>query len=261
MVSDKKIDLVIESTILNQLKHENIIKAIDFYQIESLHPLQALVLEYSQRGDLLDYINKQRGLSELKCKNIFKQLVDAMAYIHSNHYVHLDIKPDNILLFDNDVIKLADFGFAEKYDPNQSCIRARGSGIYAAPELFKKIPTIGPELDIWSAGITLYCIFYFHMPIINSNSKNAMEALDQLEQQGLQFNSSKTVSIDFINLVKSMLNFNSTNRITIKQIQQSVWLNNDNLKLDLTKLNVGDDSPVQISLCSPNLESINIQSP
>lgn len=246
IVNSKNADMTNEYNILFKLKHNNIITVYDFYKLDNL---QFLVLEYSQQGDLLNYLNKNGGLGEAFCKKLFKQLVDAIAYMHNNYYIHLDIKPDNILLFDND-IKLTDFGFADSYDPNQVKLRTKGSEVYGAPELARRIETIGPELDIWSIGITLFCSFYGRVPFPYNKKDGALATLAVFEKLGLHFSNNKKVDKDFVDLVSAMLVFDHKKRFTIKQVRDSPWFN-DKLHLNLTKITTGDQAKTNNISLSP----------
>lgn len=67
-------------------------------------------MEYAKKGDLLQYIKEKGMLSESRCWEIFRQIVIALGHIHSWSIIHRDIKLDNILLNEHNVIKICDFG-------------------------------------------------------------------------------------------------------------------------------------------------------
>lgn len=73
-----------------------------------------LVMELCQGKSLYHYIKKKKGLKlpEKECQTIFKQLVEAVAYLHRANIVHRDLKLDNILIDEDKRIKLIDFGFS-----------------------------------------------------------------------------------------------------------------------------------------------------
>lgn len=73
-----------------------------------------LVMELCQGKSLYHYIKKKHGLKidETECRIIFRQLVEAVAYLHANNIVHRDLKLDNILVDEKKNIKLIDFGFS-----------------------------------------------------------------------------------------------------------------------------------------------------
>ncbi len=84
----------------------------------------------------LDYIIHKKRLSEREARHIFKQLVAAIHYCHSNHIVHRDIKVENILLDSNWRVKLADFGFSNFFTPGELMDTWCGSPQYCAPGKF-----------------------------------------------------------------------------------------------------------------------------
>jgi serine/threonine protein kinase len=122
-----------------------------------------IVMENIKGKDLKEYVKFVR---EQKVKDtvlfglllvLLKQLLQALAYIHSFNIVHSDIKPPNILVrdIDNSAV-LIDFGLACRYLPDDtSCSSAAGSPAYAAPEVSAEHRRY-PVSDIWSLGISFY---------------------------------------------------------------------------------------------------------
>ena len=78
-------------------------------------------MDYTKGGELNKYIQKNGALSESKAKNIFKQVYDAIRFMHSKNCIHRDIKPNNIMFLDeqqNHVI-IIDFGICEVSNGNE----------------------------------------------------------------------------------------------------------------------------------------------
>lgn len=82
---------------LESFKHRNIIKSINSYVNEN-HVFT--VMEYARGGELGKYLNEKKILSEFEARRIFKQLHEAVRYIHAKNVVHRDLKPNNILFLD-----------------------------------------------------------------------------------------------------------------------------------------------------------------
>ena len=97
-----------------------------------------------------------------------RQLVSALIYIHDRHILHLDIKPANILLTQQNLCKLADFGCSQyALDPTMS--QLQGTLAYRAPELFRgQLPTT--KADIYSLGITLWSLKNQEAPYQGQNN-------------------------------------------------------------------------------------------
>lgn len=85
---------------------------------------------------------------------IFKQLLKAYEVMYKSNVIHRDIKPDNILFHNNEVI-LADFGFCNILKPGKKLYKRLGSPLFMAPEMLNGKP-YDLMVDIYSLGITLY---------------------------------------------------------------------------------------------------------
>ena len=100
-----------ELQIQKLLKHNHIVKLFThFEENNKLH----IVLEYVENGNLFQFAKKNK-LTEDQIINLFKQILETVAYLHSIKLLHRDIKPENILMVDDSTIKLCDFGFCAPY--------------------------------------------------------------------------------------------------------------------------------------------------
>jgi len=106
----QKQKLMKEVNLLLKLRHNNIVKIYETIETEK-HLI--IIMELCAGGDLLSYVRKRRRLKEPFAKNIFKQIIDGLRYIHENYVCHRDIKLDNILLDTKGTIKIADFGVSK----------------------------------------------------------------------------------------------------------------------------------------------------
>jgi calcium/calmodulin-dependent protein kinase I len=86
-----------EAIILESLKHRNIIKFVNSFTCERNF---FLVMQFARGGELGDYLKNKQILSEWESRRIFKQIHEAVRYIHSRNIVHRDLKPNNILFLD-----------------------------------------------------------------------------------------------------------------------------------------------------------------
>jgi serine/threonine protein kinase len=143
---------------LGNKNHSNLLVLINSWQAPDNYILQFKEMKES----LHDYIG-YAPLEPLTIKSIMYQLLSGVLYLHSINIAHLDIKPTNILISNNGIVKLADFGISEKMGGQtvENIITAP----YRPPELLyadiykTKIP-LKPSLDIWSCGMVMYELLF-----------------------------------------------------------------------------------------------------
>ncbi len=207
-----------ESAILQSLNHPNIIKVFEFISDATD---TAMVMEYTDRGDMLNYMNSRPGIGfqESIARDYFLQLVSAIRYLHDLEYIHCDIKLENILLFAGNTIKLTDFGFAIKYSKTKRMKYGNGSLSYASPEVVFKRDFYGPEADIWSLGVVLFTMVCGKFPL-DFVHHSVGQAYKNLEAHGLSF-SDTSISIECQDLLVQMLEIYADKRITIPKILDS----------------------------------------
>lgn len=96
---------------LKSLRHQHICQL--YHVLETKNKI-FMVLEYCPGGELFDYIISQDRLSEEETRVVFRQILSAVAYVHSQGYAHRDLKPENLLFDENHKLKLIDFGLCAK---------------------------------------------------------------------------------------------------------------------------------------------------
>ena len=156
-------DFISEVATIGRIHHVNVVRFIG-YCVEGKQK-RALVYEYMPNGSLDKYIFSKEGsvpLSYAKTYEISLGVAHAIAYLHQGcdvQILHFDIKPHNILLDQNFVPKVSDFGLAKLYPVNDSIVTltaARGTLGYMAPELFyKNIGGVSYKVDVYSFGMLL----------------------------------------------------------------------------------------------------------
>ncbi|KAK7309210.1 hypothetical protein RJT34_05750 [Clitoria ternatea] len=110
-----------------------------------------LFLEYAAGGSLADHLKKHGGLfpEEHSVRRYTRSILEGLKHIHANGYVHCDVKLQNILIFDNDEVKIADFGLAkEEEEKKWEC---RGTPLFMSPESVNENEYESPA-DIWAFG-------------------------------------------------------------------------------------------------------------
>ena len=146
-----------EARALAALNHKHIVRIIDVFEENNT---AYYVMEYVGGGSLVNKVNRG-ALPEAAAVRYIRQIASALDFVHGKRMMHLDVKPANILLNENDEAILIDFGLAKQYDASGSQTSTTPVGIshgYAPLEQYKQggVGTFSPVTDIYSLGATLY---------------------------------------------------------------------------------------------------------
>ena len=210
--------ILYEIKLLKKLRnHKNIIKYFEHFENEKHF---FIVMENICGGNLLNAINKMSKFSEPMAKNIFKQLIETIKYLHSIGIVHRDIKPDNILLELDNTIKLCDFGVSKEVKEGQLLTDSCGTPAFVAPEILKDSPYNPYMTDIWSSGVVLYAMITGFFPFRGANET-------ELHRNILSgaFPKIKDVSNELKDLLNKILEVNPNKRFSVDNILKHPWLN------------------------------------
>ncbi|NWU13112.1 PASK kinase, partial [Cephalopterus ornatus] len=200
-----------EIAILLKLQHPSIIKVLDVFENECFFQL---VMEKHGSGlDLFTFIDNQPNLDEPLASYIFRQLVSAVGYLHCRNILHRDIKDENIVIAEDFTIKLVDFGSAAYLEPGKLFYTFCGTIEYCSPEVLSGKPYHGPELEMWSLGITLYTL------VLGENPFCELE-----EALAAVLNPPRPVSDGLMDLMAGLLHPVPEQRTTLAALAEDPWL-------------------------------------
>jgi len=162
-----------EASVLARLDHPNLPKVSDFFNEGNR---DFLVMDFVPGIDLRQKIeeakSQRKPLSERQVLNWAAQLCDALAYLHSQDppVLHRDVKPANIKLTPDGLIKLVDFGLVKLMVPNDertvTVLQGRGTALYTPLEQYGgDTGHTDPRSDIFSLGATLYHLLTTTAPV------------------------------------------------------------------------------------------------
>ncbi len=159
-----------------RLVHPNIVQVFDFGFDEGHHQ-HFIVMEHVSGHSCAELLRDRGHLDVEQAVEIVSQACRGLDYAHRNGVVHRDVKPGNLLVSDDEVVKLADFGIARATD--QSSITQVGSVLgtaaYLAPEQARG-EEAGPRSDIYSLGVVTYQLLSGRLPYeANSLSELALK--------------------------------------------------------------------------------------
>ncbi|MGC2672661.1 MAG: protein kinase [Candidatus Acidiferrum sp.] len=153
------------------LQHPNI---VTIYELGHEKNTPFIAMEYLE-GESLDRIIEQKPVLPLSVKlGYIVRVIDALAYAHQHNVVHRDVKPGNIMVTKEGVVKVVDFGIARLTDmsmtqPNMMI----GSRAYMSPQLYKG-ERADARSDIWAVGVSLYELLAYRRPFIGDSEAELM---------------------------------------------------------------------------------------
>ncbi|XP_035755929.1 PAS domain-containing serine/threonine-protein kinase isoform X2 [Egretta garzetta] len=151
-------------------------------------------------------------LLRLEHPSIIK-LVSAVGYLHCRNILHRDIKDENIVIAEDFTVKLVDFGSAAYLEPGKLFYTFCGTIEYCSPEVLTGKPYHGPELEMWSLGITLYTLVFGENPFCELE-----------ETMAAVLNPPRTVSEGLMNLIAGLLHPVPEQRTTLAMLAEDHWL-------------------------------------
>ncbi|ELP91847.1 serine/threonine protein kinase Chk2, putative [Entamoeba invadens IP1] len=258
LVSSRPNAVFDECTILNQLKHENIVALKTTYQTEKY---LYMILELASGGELFQQIIAETSFSEEKCRIIMKQMFSALGYLHSHNIVHRDLKPENILCVTKggDQIKITDFGLSRIITQTSLAKTMCGTPLYVAPEILSGQPYNGSKVDVWSAGVILFVMVCGYPPFSDGDDGGNRQLFDCICHQRYEFDPAYwgNKSPEVKDLIRHMLVVDIEKRYSIDQCVSHPFITG----MEITKLAnerdaIKTDSP--ISSTEPKLQ-INSQ--
>ena len=143
-----------EALVLTKFRHPSIVAVLNFFEANST---VYLVMTYEHGKILGDYLKEKNGsMSEVFLRKVFPDLLQGVKCIHDNGYLHLDIKPQNILIRQGGLPLLLDFGAVQPYPYNG----ARKPGTVSSPgfspiEQYSDTAELGPWSDVYAVGATM----------------------------------------------------------------------------------------------------------
>ena len=199
-----------EHLILRSMMHKNVIRCYDSFAHNNKF---YTVMDFAEGGELT-YLLKDKGtLSEDEAKKIFKQIYEAVCYIHSQNIIHRDLKPNNILFLDKERthIVIIDFGISGMANGNQREKIKAGTTSFLPPEMASGEEfSSNAKLDIWAMGIILYVMVEGCYPF---EGKNTKEIIKSILKGKLEFNKKIKISNPLKILIGGMLEKNYRFRI------------------------------------------------
>ena len=213
-----------EINLLRATDHPNIIK---LYEIYEDNKYIYLIMEECSGGEFFDSLAKRakekKMYTEKECAKIFKQILEAVNYLHAHGVCHRDLKPENILfsnVADDSCLKLIDFGLSKVIDGDKNLKGAVGTTFYMAPEVITG--NYNEKCDIWALGVILYIMLCGKPPFYSQNEEELKKNICSMKYT-FDYPEFKKVSQDAIDLIKKIL-VPPEKRLSAAEILQTPWI-------------------------------------
>jgi len=222
-VDDEEALELLEREVLNHHRlgyHPNIVTFAEVYRSgEEL----LIVMEYCPGGDLYDYVQSKRRLSEDEARSLFIQILKGLYWCHKQGIVNRDIKLDNILMTEgNKHIKICDFGHSKNTLGSSLAKTALGTPGYIAPEVMTSPTTYdGQKADVWSLGCMLYIMLCGKFPFMDKNQDIMAITMKCLKGDYMQ---PMHVSEECRAFIQSMLTPDPEKRSSLVDLLKHEWI-------------------------------------
>ncbi|CAK9437743.1 uncharacterized protein LODBEIA_P21210 [Lodderomyces beijingensis] len=220
-----------ELSILEKLDHPNIVSLKAFYEDSENY---YIVMELVPGGDLMDFVAANGAIGEDATQVITKQILEGILYVHKLGISHRDLKPDNILIMQDDpiLVKITDFGLAKLSDNSTLMKTFCGTLAYVAPEVItgkfgsSQVASTGnysSSVDLWSLGCLVYVLLTSHLPFNGKSQKQMFQKIKHGEFHEAPLKSYE-VSADGRDFLSCCLQVDPRRRITAAEALQHRWL-------------------------------------
>ncbi|KAM4548970.1 obscurin isoform 2-T2 [Odontesthes bonariensis] len=158
-----------ERDLLSRLAHPRVACLLDFF---CTRRTLVLITEMCCSHGLLDHLLLRGSVSEKEIQSYILQILEGVGHIHSLNILHLDIKPDNILMVypPRDEIKICDFGFCQEIDISRHQYSMLGTPEFVAPEIVHQEP-VTVATDIWAVGVMAYLCLVCRCPFMGDTDR------------------------------------------------------------------------------------------
>ena len=227
------------------------------------------VLEYGKNGDLENFMRhllRRMIISETAVNYFGKQILEGLEYLHKRcKIVHMDIKPGNILIDAGLSAKIADFSVSCSYahfEPeNLVKFPFVGTGKFMPPEIIEKANMKIKEsekIDIYSLGVTLYCLFYGMYPykLHEVKGKDYDKILEKIKNEKLEFPEGRKISSLFKDFLIKTLEKDYSKRINLREALNHPWIKASKAIFD-EKENLGCLENFLIKLITDGIANFN----
>ena len=239
------IDAMREIDIHKMLNHPNIVRLKEVID-DNADDKVYLIMEHASRGRIM-YHNRETDsfvfnnarsaeydLPEKDVRKYARQILQALVYLHQKKIMHLDLKPQNILLDEHGVAQIVDLGTSSIFyqDEMDQILSHRGTYEFMAPECYKQGKNTthysGRKADIWAYGLCIYALTFNDLPFRMGQGIETRYAHKNMAEQDLCFAEQKRnalISDELKDFLRRALAHDPNERASAVQLAEHPWLN------------------------------------
>ena len=210
-----------EVSILKRIHSKYIVTTYEV--IESRNKIY-IIMEYMSAGSVLNILEL---MDENKIRQYTRDLICAVEHCHEiANVIHKDINVNNILINQDGVAKLCDFGISEPFEEGNDLLLSKGPSTYTPPEKKFNEKYRGKPADIYLIGLTLYHMV-FKKPLFTDFGNLTKNDYLNIEIPKKD-NKNREINKNLYNLIESLLKFNPEERPTMNKLKKNLWLTDNN---------------------------------
>ncbi|XP_074477788.1 serine/threonine-protein kinase 17A [Sebastes fasciatus] len=203
-------------------------RVVNLHQVYEMTSEMVLVLEFAAGGEIFNQCvsdQEDEAFSEEDVKRLMRQILEGVSFLHQNNVVHLDLKPQNILLTSSSPlgdIKIVDFGLSRMVSSHQELREIMGTPEYVAPEILNYEP-ISTATDMWSTGVLAYVMLTGISPFLGENKQETFLNISQLN---VSYSEEELQQLDraALSFIQMLLRKQPQDRATAEQCLKHPWL-------------------------------------
>ncbi|KAJ1363943.1 Twitchin [Parelaphostrongylus tenuis] len=211
-----------EINTMSTLRHPTLVNLHDAYEDDKE---MVMIYEFMSGGELFEKIaDDSNRMTEAEAVDYIRQVCKALCHMHEMNYVHLDLKPENIMFTTkkSNQLKLIDFGLTSYLNPKESVKVTTGTAEFAAPEVAKGEP-VGYYTDMWSVGVLAYILLSGLSPFCGENDEETLKNVKNCDWN-MDDPIFSRVSDNAKDFIRKLLVAEPDKRITIHEALAHPWL-------------------------------------
>nr|XP_014989155.2 serine/threonine-protein kinase 17A isoform X2 [Macaca mulatta] len=206
---------------------------INLHEVYETASEMILVLEYAAGGEIFDQCvaDREEAFKEKDVQRLMRQILEGVHFLHTHDVVHLDLKPQNILLTSESPlgdIKIVDFGLSRILKNSEELREIMGTPEYVAPEILSYDP-ISMATDMWSIGVLTYVMLTGISPFLGNDKQ---ETFLNISQMNLSYSEEEfdVLSESAHDFIRTLLVKKPEDRATAEECLKHPWLTQSSIQ-------------------------------